>query len=80
VVTNVGSLPEYVDDGRTGYVVPARNPEALADRIVRLLKDGNARRGMGEAGFRMSSEKLSWQTLTGEYSKVYERARGGVGN
>jgi len=80
VVTNVGSLPEYVEDGRTGYVVPARDPGALADRIVRLLKDGNGRRGMGEAGFRMSSEKFSWRTLAGEYSNVYERARAGAGN
>ena len=80
VVTDVGSLPEYVDDGRTGYVVPPRNPVALADRIVRLLKDGDARRGMGEAGFRMSSERLSWRTLAGEYSKVYEKARARVGN
>ena len=63
VVTNVGSLPEYVEDGQTGYVVPARNPEALADRIVKLLKDGKARRNMGDAGFRMSSERLSWETL-----------------
>jgi alpha-maltose-1-phosphate synthase len=74
VVTNVGSLPEYVENGRTGYVVPARNPEALADRIVKLLKDGEARRNMGEAGFRMSSERLSWETLAKEYLQVYRQA------
>lgn len=74
VVTNVGSLPEYVEDGRTGYVVPSRNPEALADRIVKLLKDKTARRNMGEAGFRMSSERLSWETLAKEYLKVYQQA------
>ena len=76
VVTNVGSLSEYVEEGRTGYVVPARNPEALADRIISLLKDGNARREMGKAGFRMASEKFSWEILAGEYLKVYEKARG----
>jgi glycosyltransferase involved in cell wall biosynthesis len=75
VVTNVGSLPDYVEEGRTGYVVPARNPEALADRIISLLKDSDARRGMGIAGFRMASKKLSWEILAGEYLKVYEKAR-----
>ena len=75
VVTNVGSLPEYVEEGRTGYVVPARNPEALADRIIGLLKDSNAMREMGKAGFRMASEKLSWDILAEEYLKVYEKAR-----
>lgn len=74
VVTNVGSLPEYVVNERTGYVVPAKDPEALADRIVRLLKDREARRKMGEAGFRMSSERLSWETLSKEYLTVYEKA------
>jgi len=74
VVTNVGSLPEYVAHGETGYVVPPRDPEALADRIMCLLKDGKARREMGEAGFRMSSEKLSWQVLAKDYLKVYEKA------
>ena len=74
VVTNVGSLPEYVRNGRTGYVVPARDPDALAARIVDLLKNGEARREMGEAAFRMASEKLSWQASAGEYLKVYEKA------
>ena len=74
IVTNVGSLPEYVENERTGYVVPARDPEALADRIAKLLKDGKARRKMGEAGFRMSSERLSWETLAKEYLKVYRQA------
>jgi starch synthase len=76
VVTNVGSLPEYVVQGKTGYVVPAKDPGALADRIVSLLRDGKARREMGEAGFRWASEKLSWNTLAGEYWKVYGKAVG----
>jgi glycosyltransferase involved in cell wall biosynthesis len=74
VVTNVGSLPEYVLHGRTGYVVPAKDPNALAERIISLLKDGEVRREMGEEGYRMATERLSWETLAGEYLKVYEKA------
>jgi glycosyltransferase involved in cell wall biosynthesis len=39
IVTDVGSIPEIVDDGVTGFIVPPRNPEALAEAIVKLLKD-----------------------------------------
>jgi glycosyltransferase involved in cell wall biosynthesis len=41
VVTNVGAIPEIVDDGVTGLIVPPRNPEALADAIVKLLMQIN---------------------------------------
>jgi len=48
VVTDVGSLPEVVDDGKTGYIVPPRDPAALAGAIVSLLGDPEACRRMGE--------------------------------
>ncbi len=79
VATNVGSLPEYIEQGKTGYVVPARDPQALADRIVALLRDAGMRKEMGEAAFRMSSEKLSWEVLAGQYMAVYEKASAGRG-
>ncbi len=41
VVTDVGSIPEIVDDGVTGLIVPPRDPAALAEAIIRLLKDGS---------------------------------------
>jgi glycosyltransferase involved in cell wall biosynthesis len=39
VVTAVGGLPEVVEDGQNGFVVPAANPAMLAERIVTLLRD-----------------------------------------
>jgi starch synthase len=44
VATTVGGLPELVDHGRTGYLVPPRDPQALADAIVLLLQDKQLRR------------------------------------
>ena len=48
VVTDVGSIPEVVDDGVTGFIVPPKEPKALADAIIKLLKDDKLRKEMGE--------------------------------
>ena len=39
VTTDVGGLPEVVEDGRTGYVVPKDSPEAIADAVLRFARD-----------------------------------------
>lgn len=39
IVTNVGGLPDVVEDGKTGYVVETQNSEALATSIIRYFKD-----------------------------------------
>ncbi len=48
VVTNVGGLPEAIEDGKTGYV--AQDDEELLEKIILLLKDEELAGKMGEAG------------------------------
>ena len=74
VVTDVGAIPEIVDDGVTGFIVPPRNPEALADAIVKLLKDGKLRKEMGENAYKKLKTDLSWDKIAEKTIKVYERA------
>ncbi|MEZ6072874.1 MAG: glycosyltransferase family 4 protein [Pirellulales bacterium] len=50
VCTATGGLPEMVDDGVTGFVVPPRDERALADAVIKLLKDEPMRHAMGRAG------------------------------
>ena len=49
VVTNVGGLPEVVTNGAQGFVVPPSDPAALADGIVRILRDPELRATFGSA-------------------------------
>ncbi|MRH88262.1 glycosyltransferase [Nocardia sp. SYP-A9097] len=49
VCTAVGGVPEMIADGETGYLVPPRNPEELARRLIEVLSDAPARRRMGLA-------------------------------
>ncbi len=37
--SSAGGMAEMIDDGRTGLLVPPRNPRAIADALIRLLRD-----------------------------------------
>lgn len=74
VVTRVGSIPEIVDDGITGLVVPPRDPEALADAIVKLLKDEKLRKRMGENGGKKLQADLSWENVIRQTVVIYDSA------
>jgi glycosyltransferase involved in cell wall biosynthesis len=52
VVTRVGGLPEVVEDGKDGILVPAADPGALASRIIELLGDVDLRNRLGLAARR----------------------------
>ena len=67
VCTDAGGLPENVDDGVTGIVVPRRDPAALAAALTRLAADGDLRARMGTAGrdrverlFRLDDQIDAW--------------------
>ncbi|MBN1955075.1 MAG: glycosyltransferase [Anaerolineae bacterium] len=70
IVSDVGGLPYLVRHGWTGYRVPARDPGALADKIVRLLTDEGLRRRMGQRAA-CWAEKYGWPTIADEVEKVY---------
>ncbi|MCZ6623363.1 MAG: glycosyltransferase family 4 protein, partial [Deltaproteobacteria bacterium] len=48
VATKVGGVPDLVEDGRTGLLVPSKDSDTLADAILRVLKDNSLRRRLGE--------------------------------
>ena len=47
IATNVGSISEVVEDGVTGFIVPPRDSHALADAIIKILKDDDLRKRDG---------------------------------
>ena len=76
VVTDVGSIPDVVDNGRTGFVVPPKDSEALADATIKLLKDGALRTEMGENGYQKTKDELSWDEIAEKTITVYREMLG----
>jgi glycosyltransferase involved in cell wall biosynthesis len=56
VATRVGGIPELVTDGVSGFLVPARTPAEIAQRVIQLLEDPALRARMGAAG-RLAAEQ-----------------------
>jgi glycosyltransferase involved in cell wall biosynthesis len=73
VATSTGGIPEVVVDGETGFLVPPRDHEAMAEAIVRLLKDTALRARMGAAAIRRVREKFSADRMVQETLRVYRR-------
>jgi glycosyltransferase involved in cell wall biosynthesis len=76
VVTNVGSLPEVVDDGETGCIVPPRDSEKLASAVINLLKNNEKRKRMGQNAYKKTQEELSWDNIAIRTMDVYKKAMG----
>ena len=73
VATRVGGVPEVVADGETGLLVPARDHDAIADRIITLLKDDGRRTRMGEAALKRARKLFTVERMVEGTLATYER-------
>ena len=73
VATSAGGIPEIVEDGVTGLLVPPRDAAALADAIVRMLRDAPLRKRMGEAGLSRVRERFTVERMVEGTAGVYQR-------
>ena len=76
VATSAGGIPEIVADGETGVLVPPRDAAAMADAIVRLLRDDAARQRLGEAGLARVGERFTVERMVAGTAAVYARLAG----
>ena len=74
VTTDADGLPENVADGETGFVVPRRDPAALADALKRLAQDPELRKNMGAAGRRRVQEIFRPELEAQGFDRLYRRA------
>jgi D-inositol-3-phosphate glycosyltransferase len=72
IASDVGGLSFSIEDGYNGYLVPGRDPQALADKIVMLLKYPILREQFGEQA-RTWVTGYSWVDVAGELLEVFRR-------
>jgi glycosyltransferase involved in cell wall biosynthesis len=71
VSSSVGGVPEMIADGTSGFLVDAGDEEALAERLVRLLKDPELRRKMGERGHSIARARWAPATIADATMAAY---------
>lgn len=75
--TCTGGLPELIEDGVSGFVIPPADPAALTESLCRLLEDGDLRRRMGRAARQRVEERFSVESVVPQMLDVYWAVREG---
>jgi len=89
VATATGGIPEVVEDGRTGFLVPFEPTDpwgtpvepkafaaAIAERVNALLSDRDTAKAFGEAGRRRVMERFTWSVVAERTISLYRRLTG----
>jgi glycosyltransferase involved in cell wall biosynthesis len=78
VTTATAGCSEVVEDGVTGFVVDAE-PAAIAERVLALLEDDDARRRLGARGRERVRDLFSWDRMADGYAEVLQAVAAGSG-
>ena len=73
IATDVGGNADLVIAGKTGQVIPAADPEAMAQEIVHLATQTDIARNMGRAGRLVAEEKFSMKAMVAAYQGTYDK-------
>ena len=72
VVSDSGDNREWVEEGKGGFVVPAKDPETLAEKLLFLIQNDAARRAFGAYNQKVIDEKNNYQKEMAKTEKIYE--------
>lgn len=73
VATRVGGNAEAVEDGRTGFVVATEDVSAMAEAMLRLLRDPQGARAMGLAGRQRVRERFTTEAMMQRVVETFDR-------
>jgi glycosyltransferase involved in cell wall biosynthesis len=78
VATRVGGVPDIVVDGETGFLVPPRDPGAIAAAVTRLFAEPDLAKRMGEAGQRRRRAEFDLSATVRRVEQLYEELYAGT--
>ncbi|HEX7151146.1 MAG TPA: N-acetyl-alpha-D-glucosaminyl L-malate synthase BshA [Thermoanaerobaculia bacterium] len=72
IATRAGGLPEVVDDGETGFLLPVADVDGMAARAIEILRDDALRKKMGARGRELAIERFDVNRIVPKYRELYE--------
>jgi glycosyltransferase involved in cell wall biosynthesis len=74
VTTRVGGIPSFVEDKKSGFLVPSENSKALAASIIELINNPELRHEMGLYNSKLCKNKYDWEKIVGQIEDMYLEA------
>ena len=72
IATPVGAIPDLLEEGKSGFLIPPDNASLLAERIILLLPDTERRRQFGERGREVVVRTLHPMVVADRHVGVYK--------
>lgn len=72
--TNVGGIPDIIIDGKTGLLVPQKDPWAISEAVKRLAEDRALCRELTENARKHLRDNFSWEVITEKFFEIYSKA------
>lgn len=73
ICSKVGGLPEVIQDGETGFLLPVGDVQGMAEKALQLLEDKNLYQRMAKAGRVRALQVFNSERVVGMYLQVYEQ-------
>ena len=70
--SNTGGIPDIIDDGVNGLLVPPGDPEALASAIMKILNNHELAEKFAQEGLRTVKERFSWDKISDQFIEIYQ--------
>ena len=78
ISTDHAVIPETVSDGENGFLVPKKDPEAIAEKVIRLIEDPELRERMGKRSREIYREKFTEEIMVEKMSSVFHKVLSGL--
>jgi glycosyltransferase involved in cell wall biosynthesis len=73
IAASVGGLPEAIEEGRSGFLIPPQSPPELANKIITLINNPDLTKSMGEYARHLSETRFSWGSIAQQIIEVYNQ-------
>lgn len=71
--TNVGGLPEVIEDNTTGFIIPSKNPQAISEKLQILFDNVELRVEMGKKGRELVLKNYDWEENVKTMIEIYNK-------
>lgn len=77
VATRVGGLPDVIEEGKSGFLVPPQDPASLANAVIEVLQNPELAQAMGRRARELSETRYAWRVVAERMKSVFERRASG---